>query len=161
MLDRTAKMNSCVSFISYFRLLVFSILVTLIAWISFHFFPSCPSCLAKCQQRLCNISSAKVTKNKKWNERNNNSSPHWNHVLDKPDRKQKKRDPKLTQAFSPKKITFKRLQHAHHHGIPQTAIHEFVFRKLAIFIYIKKFERHSGILTRIKFRFFIFFFFSI
>ena len=57
-----------VSFIPYFRLLVFGILVTLVAWFSFHFFPSCPSCLAKCKQRLRNIfvtSSPKVTKNKK------------------------------------------------------------------------------------------------
>ena len=38
------------------------------------FFPFCPSCLAKCKQRLRNIfvtSSPKVTKNKKWDERNN------------------------------------------------------------------------------------------
>ena len=33
----------------------FGILVTLVAWFSFLFFPSCPSCLAKCKQRLCNI----------------------------------------------------------------------------------------------------------
>ena len=55
-----------VSFTPYFRLLFFGILVTLVVWFSFRFFPSCPSCLAKCKQRLCNIfvtSSPKVTKN--------------------------------------------------------------------------------------------------
>ena len=44
-----------VSFILYFRLLVFGILVTLVLWFSFCFFLSCPSCLEKCNQRLCNI----------------------------------------------------------------------------------------------------------
>ena len=39
-----------VLFILYFCLLVFGILVTLVAWFSFFFFPSCPSCLAKCKQ---------------------------------------------------------------------------------------------------------------
>ena len=46
----------------------FGILVTFVAWFSFHFFPSCPSYLAKCKQRLRNIFvtwSPKVTKNKK------------------------------------------------------------------------------------------------
>ena len=33
--------------------------------------PSCPSCLAKCKQRLCNISDQKP-KTKKWDERNTN-----------------------------------------------------------------------------------------
>ena len=58
-----------VSFTPYFRLLVFGILVTLVAWFSFRFFPSSPSCLAKCKQRLRNIFLTllpKVTKNKKW-----------------------------------------------------------------------------------------------
>ena len=46
-----------------------------ISWlvIFFLFFLSCPSCLAKCKQRLCNIfvtSLPKVTKNKKWDKRN-------------------------------------------------------------------------------------------
>ena len=56
-----------VSFIPYFRLLVFGILVTLVAWFSFQFFPSCPPCLAKCKQRLHIFvtSSPKVTKNQK------------------------------------------------------------------------------------------------
>ena len=39
----------------------------------FFLFPSCPSCLAKCRQRLRNIfvtSLPKVTKNQKWDERN-------------------------------------------------------------------------------------------
>ena len=58
-----------------FHLLVFGILVTLVAWFSFHFFPSCPSYLAKCKQRLRNIfvtSLPKVTINQKqkWDERN-------------------------------------------------------------------------------------------
>ena len=63
------KVNSIstfVSFIPYFRLLVFGILVTLVVW--FLFFPSCPSCLAKCKQRLSNIFVTllpKVTKNQK------------------------------------------------------------------------------------------------
>ena len=48
-------MKSCVSFIPYFCLLVFGILVTLVAWCSFCFFLSCPSCLAKCKQRLRDI----------------------------------------------------------------------------------------------------------
>ena len=67
------NLNFIILFIPYFRLLVFGILVTLVAWFSFCFFPSCPSCLAKCKQRLCNIfisSSPKVTKNEKWDERN-------------------------------------------------------------------------------------------
>ena len=62
-----------VLFIPYFRLLVFGILVTLVAWFSFWFFPSGPSCLEKCKQRLRNIfvtSLSKVTKNEKWDERN-------------------------------------------------------------------------------------------
>ena len=49
-----------------FRLLVFGTLVTLVAGFLFRFFPPCPSCLAKCKQRLHNIfitSSPKVTKN--------------------------------------------------------------------------------------------------
>jgi len=55
-----------VSFIPYFRPLVFGILVTLFA-----FFTSCPSCLAKCKQTKHNYfcifltSSSKVTKNQK------------------------------------------------------------------------------------------------
>ena len=53
-----------------FRLsyMVFGILVTLVSWFSFCFFPSCPSCLAKCKQRLHTIFvtlSPKVTKTKK------------------------------------------------------------------------------------------------
>ena len=54
-----------VSFIPYFRLLVFGHFSCVIL---FPFFPSCPSCLAKCKQRLRNIfvtSSPKVTKNQK------------------------------------------------------------------------------------------------
>ena len=61
--------QTIVSFIPYFRLLVFGILITLVAWFSFRFFPSC---LAKCKQRLCNIFvtlSPKVTKNQKWKMR--------------------------------------------------------------------------------------------
>ena len=53
--------------------MVFGILVTLVAWLSFRFFPSCPSCLAKCKQRFYVIFLLpKVTKNKneKWDERN-------------------------------------------------------------------------------------------
>ena len=41
--------------IPYFCLVVFGILVTLAAWFSFCFFPSCPSYLAKRKQRLRNI----------------------------------------------------------------------------------------------------------
>ena len=48
-------LNTSASFIPYFRILVFGILVTLVAWFSFSFFLSCPSCLAKCRQRLRNI----------------------------------------------------------------------------------------------------------
>ena len=33
----------------------FYILVTLVAWFSFFVFLPCPSCLAKCKHRLCNI----------------------------------------------------------------------------------------------------------
>ena len=44
-----------VLFIPYFCLLVFGILVSLVACFSFRFFLSCPSCLAKCKQRLCSI----------------------------------------------------------------------------------------------------------
>ena len=60
-----------VSFIPYFCLLVFGILVTLVAWFSFHFFifSFCPSCLAKSKQRLHNIficSLPKVTRNQIW-----------------------------------------------------------------------------------------------
>ena len=46
---------SYVSFIPYFHLLVFGILVTLVAWFSFRFFPSCPFCFPKCKQRLHKI----------------------------------------------------------------------------------------------------------
>ena len=64
-----------VSFIPYFRLLVFGILVTLVAWFSFCFFLSCSSCLAKCKQRLHNIFlflwlTWPKTKNQKWDEQN-------------------------------------------------------------------------------------------
>ena len=51
-----------VSFIPYFHLLVFGILVTLVAWFSFRVFLSCPSCLEKCKQRLKFIYSEKATK---------------------------------------------------------------------------------------------------
>ena len=64
-LEHFYLMSTCVSIILYFRLLFFGILVTLVAWFSFHFFPSC---LSKCKQRLRNIfliSSPKVTKNQK------------------------------------------------------------------------------------------------
>ena len=53
--SRLFSMRKKVFLILYFRLLVFGILVILVAWFSFYFFPSCPSCLAKCKQRLCNI----------------------------------------------------------------------------------------------------------
>ena len=61
-----------------FRLLVFGILVTLVAWFSFRFFPSFPSCLAKCKQRLRNIfvffqlclQKWPKTKNERWDEMN-------------------------------------------------------------------------------------------
>ena len=63
------KMLTCVSFIPYFRLLVFGILLILVALFCFRFFPSCPSsCLAKCKQRFHNIFAfllPKVTKNQK------------------------------------------------------------------------------------------------
>ena len=65
-----------VSFIPYFRLLVFGILVTLVAWFSFRFFPSCPSCpsILKIKWFFCIVvsSSPKGTKNQKWDERNIN-----------------------------------------------------------------------------------------
>ena len=53
-----------VSFIPCFHHLVFGILVTLVTWFSFHFFPSCPSYLAKCEQRLCNSKNEKCDE---WN----------------------------------------------------------------------------------------------
>ena len=67
-----------VSFIPYFCLFVFGILITLVPWFSFCFFSSCPSCLAKCKQRLltisnfCNFICQKWPnpKNEKWDERN-------------------------------------------------------------------------------------------
>jgi hypothetical protein len=65
------KKHEYVSFIPYFRLLVFGHF----SWVNFFlgFFPSYTSCLAKCEQRLRNIFitlSPKVTKNQKWDERN-------------------------------------------------------------------------------------------
>ena len=59
-----------VSFIPYFRLLVFGIIVTLVAWFSFPYFPSCPYCLVICKQRLCYIRCQKWPKNEKWDEWN-------------------------------------------------------------------------------------------
>ena len=64
------KNNSAmiVSFLPNFCLSVCGILATLVAWFSFGFFPSCPSCLAKCEQRLHGIfvtSLPKETKNQK------------------------------------------------------------------------------------------------
>ena len=59
--------------ITYFGKFVFGFLsLQLRDFLNFEF-PSCPSCLAKCKQRLFNIfvtSSPKVTKNEKWDERN-------------------------------------------------------------------------------------------
>ena len=55
----------CARLITYFGNFVFGFFVTLVA--------SCPSCLAKCKQRLRNIFitlSPKLTKNEKWNEKN-------------------------------------------------------------------------------------------
>jgi hypothetical protein len=54
-------LHSYVSFIPYFRLLVFCILVTLAALFFSPFFPFCRSCLAK----YFITSSPKVTKNQK------------------------------------------------------------------------------------------------
>ena len=54
----TKYSKGIVSFIPYFCLLVFGILVTLVAWFSFHF-------LAKCKQGLCNIFVAKSDQKRK------------------------------------------------------------------------------------------------
>ena len=78
-MDFELDIQTNVLFIPYFCLFVswyfrhFSCMV-----IFQFFFPSCPSCLGKCKQRLCNIFVSlvtllpKVTKdeNKKWDERN-------------------------------------------------------------------------------------------
>ena len=63
-MDSSSTYN--VSFIPYFHLLVFGSLVTLVAWFSFRFCPSCPSCLVKCKQRLCNIFMFFQFHHKKW-----------------------------------------------------------------------------------------------
>ena len=61
-----------VSFIPYFRLLVFGILVTLVAWFSFRFFSVLPilPCKIRNAYYFCNFVT-KMTKNEKWDERNN------------------------------------------------------------------------------------------
>ena len=48
---RTMEPKSVQILIPYFGLLVFGFLVTLVAWFSFHFFTSWPSCLSKCDQK--------------------------------------------------------------------------------------------------------------
>ena len=65
---------SCVLFIPCFRLLVFGILVTLVAWLSFCFFCLAHLALQNVNKDFCIFltSTPKVTKNKneKWDERN-------------------------------------------------------------------------------------------
>ena len=63
---------------SSFGFWFFGILVTLVAWFSYCFFPSCSSRLAKCKQQLHNIfvflqlhrQKWPKSKNEKWDERN-------------------------------------------------------------------------------------------
>ena len=52
-----------------FHFFDFVILVALVVWFTFHFFPSCPSYLDKCKDYVI---LSKVTKNEKWDERNIN-----------------------------------------------------------------------------------------
>ena len=76
-LKRNIFSDIIVSFIPYFRRLVFSILVTLVCSVF-------PPCLEKCKQRLCDIfifSCQKwpKTKNEKWDERTYENRHLWHY----------------------------------------------------------------------------------
>ena len=69
---------------SSFGFWFFGILVTLVAWFSYCFFPSCSSRLAKCKQQLHNIfvflqlhrQKWPKSKNEKWDERDKSFLPN-------------------------------------------------------------------------------------